>query len=98
MQHQVKLYMANNCINSHGNQGTLDAAAKGALEAEFGSSKDEDVIIKILEKGNIIESEVRLGLLAHLHLRLNEHRLTHMSQNSGRDGVKNVSAGGTVAH
>ena len=90
--------IANTGINSHGNQGTLDTAAKGTLEAEFGSSKDEDVIIKILEKGNIIESEVRLSLLASLHLRLNEHQLTYMSQNSGRDGVKNVSAGGAVAH
>ena len=61
--------------HNHGNQGTLDTAAKGTLEAEFGSSKEEDVIIQILEKGNIIESE-----------------------NSGRDGVKNVSSGGTVAH
>jgi hypothetical protein len=58
--------IANNDINSHGNQGTLDTAAKGTLEAEFGSSKEEDVIIQILEKGNIIESEVRLGLIGHL--------------------------------
>lgn len=51
--------MANIHFDSHGNQGTLDAAAKGSLEAEFGSAKEEDVIIQILEKGNIIESEVR---------------------------------------
>jgi hypothetical protein len=63
--------IANNDINSHGNQGTLDTAAKGTLEAEFGSSKEEDVIIQILEKGNIIESEVRLDLLASAHLRYN---------------------------
>jgi hypothetical protein len=42
----------------HGNQGTLDSAAKGTLEAEFGSAKEEDAITQILEKGNIIESEV----------------------------------------
>lgn len=71
--------IANDDIHSHGNQGTLDTAAKGTLEAEFGSSKEEDVIIKILEKGNIIESEVRLSLLASAHLILNEHQLTHMS-------------------
>jgi len=50
--------VTDNGISSHGNQGTLDTAAKGTLEAEFGSSKEEDVIVKILEKGNIIESEV----------------------------------------
>jgi hypothetical protein len=85
-------------MNSHGNQGTLDAAAKGTLEAEFGSSKEEDVIIKILEKGNIIESEVRLSLPASVHPRFNEHQLICISQNSGRDGVKNISGGGAVAH
>ncbi|KAM0720623.1 hypothetical protein Q7P37_004760 [Cladosporium fusiforme] len=61
--------------HNHGNQGVLDAASKGQLESEFGTSKDDDVVAKILEQGNVIESE-----------------------NSGRDGVKNISAGGTVAH
>lgn len=50
--------MTNADVHSHGNQGTLDSAAKGTLEAEFGSAKEEDAIIQILEKGNIIESEV----------------------------------------
>ncbi|CZT16187.1 related to RNA binding protein [Ramularia collo-cygni] len=59
----------------HGNQGILGAASKGALESEFGSSKDDDVVKQILEKGNIVESA-----------------------NSGRDGVKNISQGGSVAH
>jgi hypothetical protein len=72
--------IANIDINSHGNQGTLDTAAKGTLEAEFGSSKEEDVIIKILEKGNIIESEVRLSLSASVYLSFIEHQLTPMSR------------------
>ncbi|KAK3676871.1 hypothetical protein LTR78_003075 [Recurvomyces mirabilis] len=41
--------------HKHGNQGQMDRASKGQLEAEFGSSKDTDVVQKILESGNIIE-------------------------------------------
>jgi ribosome maturation protein Sdo1 len=44
--------------NRHGNQGTYDSAAKGTLEAEFGTSKEEDAVIQILEKGNLMETEV----------------------------------------
>lgn len=36
----------------------LDGASKGQLEAEFGTSKDDDVVAQIIEKGNIVESEV----------------------------------------
>lgn len=43
-----------------GNQGVLDAASKASLESEFGTSKDEEVVKQILEKGTIIESAVRL--------------------------------------
>lgn len=42
----------------HGAQGILDAASKGQLESEFGTHRDEEVIIQIIEKGSIIESEV----------------------------------------
>ncbi|KAK5115680.1 hypothetical protein LTR62_000769 [Meristemomyces frigidus] len=41
--------------HKHGNQGQMDRASKGQLEAEFGTSKDVDVVSKILEAGNIIE-------------------------------------------
>lgn len=44
---------------SQGNTGVLDAASKGALEGEFGTHNEDDVIKQILEKGNIIESGVR---------------------------------------
>ena len=37
----------------------MDTASKGALEDEFGTSRDEDVMKQILEKGSIIETEVR---------------------------------------
>ena len=41
-----------------GNQGVMDGAAKGQLEAEFGTSRDDDVVAQLLEKGTIVESEV----------------------------------------
>ena len=39
----------------------LDTASKGTLESEFGSSKDDDVIAQIMEKGDVQESEVYLA-------------------------------------
>lgn len=44
--------------NRQGAQGTLDSASKQELENEFGTSKDEDVIEKILAKGDKIHSKV----------------------------------------
>ncbi|KAK5121140.1 hypothetical protein LTR85_005624 [Meristemomyces frigidus] len=43
--------------HKHGTQGVLDTASKGALEDEFGSSKDEEVVKQILEKGTVQETE-----------------------------------------
>ena len=37
----------------------MDAASKGTLEDEFGTSRDEEVVQQILEKGSVVESEVR---------------------------------------
>ena len=45
--------------NRHGAQGILDTASKGQLEGEFGTHRDDDVVAQILEKGSIIETEVR---------------------------------------
>lgn len=45
-------------VDRHGTQGVLDTASKGALEDEFGSSRDEDVVQQILEKGTVQETEV----------------------------------------
>lgn len=50
----------------HGAQGILDTASKGSLEGEFGTHKEEDVVAQILEKGSIIESEVRDSLASVL--------------------------------
>ncbi|CAN8098864.1 unnamed protein product [Discula destructiva] len=44
--------------HKQGPQGTLDTASKQELENEFGSSKDTDVIEKILEKGDKIHSKM----------------------------------------
>ncbi|KXL42874.1 hypothetical protein M433DRAFT_8741 [Acidomyces richmondensis BFW] len=40
-----------------GAQGILDRASKAQLESEFGTSREDDVVKAILEKGNVIESE-----------------------------------------
>ena len=42
----------------HGTQGVLDTASKGTLDTEFGTTKEDDVIAQILEKGDVQESEV----------------------------------------
>ncbi|KAL1977335.1 hypothetical protein VTN31DRAFT_194 [Thermomyces dupontii] len=39
--------------HKHGAQGVLDGASKGMLESEFGTSRDEDVVTQILEKGEL---------------------------------------------
>lgn len=36
----------------------MDGASKALLESEFGTSRDEDVVKQILEKGTVIETEV----------------------------------------
>ena len=41
----------------HGNQGELNRASKSQLDAEFGTSKDVDVLQQILEHGNVIETQ-----------------------------------------
>ncbi|KAK5945736.1 hypothetical protein PMZ80_002944 [Knufia obscura] len=43
--------------HKHGAQGTLDTASKATLENEFGTKKEEDAIIKILEKGDVQNAE-----------------------------------------
>ncbi|CAI6339690.1 unnamed protein product [Periconia digitata] len=43
--------------HKHGNQGILDTASNQQLDAEFGTSKEEDVVKLILEKGNIQENQ-----------------------------------------
>lgn len=49
----------------HGAQGVLDGASKLTLENEFGTSNDDEVIIKILEGGEVQASEVCFGFSEH---------------------------------
>ncbi|BFZ60614.1 hypothetical protein YB2330_001654 [Saitoella coloradoensis] len=39
--------------HKHGKQGTLDHASKSQLENEFGTSKPEEAIVKILKEGEV---------------------------------------------
>ena len=45
----------------HGAQNAYDSASKATLENEFGTSKEDDCMTKILETGDIQHSEVRPG-------------------------------------
>ena len=36
----------------------MDTASKATLDDEFGTHKDDDVILQIMERGTIVESEV----------------------------------------
>ena len=48
--------------NRQGTQGQYDGASNSTLDNEFGTHVDDEVIKKILESGNLLESEVRLAL------------------------------------
>lgn len=52
----------------HGAQGTFDEASKSTLENEFGTARDDEVVVKILEKGSVQESEVRTHPSMHLSI------------------------------
>jgi len=43
--------------HKHGAQGQMDGASKASLENEFGTHKEDDVIIKILEGGQVQTTE-----------------------------------------
>ncbi|KAJ3477630.1 hypothetical protein NLG97_g8790 [Lecanicillium saksenae] len=44
--------------NKQGTQGQLDAAPKNILSAEFDTEKEDEVITKILQSGNLQQSEM----------------------------------------
>lgn len=48
-----------NDVLRHGAQGVLDGASKAMLENEFGTSRDEECVRQILEKGEYQQSTVR---------------------------------------
>jgi len=43
--------------HKHGAQGQLDRASRALLDNEFGSSKEDDVVKQILEKGEVQETK-----------------------------------------
>ncbi len=45
----------------HGAQGVLDSASKATLENEFGTHNEDECMTKILESGDIQETEVSEG-------------------------------------
>ena len=47
-------------MSRHGAQGVLDGASKALLENEFGTSRDDECMTKILERGEYQASSVRL--------------------------------------
>lgn len=44
--------------NRHGKQGVLNTASNSQLENEFGTTKEEDIVKKILQSGDVQTSEV----------------------------------------
>ena len=44
----------------HGAQNAYDGASKSTLENEFGTSNEDECMIKILENGDLQETEVNL--------------------------------------
>ena len=44
----------------HGAQNAYDGASKSTLENEFGTSNEDECMMKILEKGDLQETEVSL--------------------------------------
>lgn len=60
---------ADDIPNRHGAQGPFDSASKSALENEFGTHNEDEVIKQILEKGTLQESEVSSPspFLSHTH-------------------------------
>lgn len=58
-------------IPRHGAQGQLDGASNSALENEFGTSNEDEVIKQILTKGSIQSGEVSISTAYPI-----EHNLT----------------------
>lgn len=58
MEQPVLFLLRLTCTPRHGTQGVLDTASHGTLDDEFGTHKEEDVVMQILEKGDVQETEV----------------------------------------
>ena len=93
-------------MDRQGTQGIHDAASNGALDSEFGTHKEEEVIKQILEKGTVQETEVSLPprsppflsypvLSSSTYVAVNADFL---GQNRERQGDRNITQGPTIAH
>ena len=49
-------------LSRHGAQNAYDEASKATLENEFGTSKEDDCMIQILEKGDLQHTSVSLTI------------------------------------
>ena len=68
------------------------------LESEFGTSKEEDVVKQILEKGTVQETEVCFLSLSTCIPLLSTDTNTRLQQSSERQGDRNLTNGSFVAH
>lgn len=56
--------LINDVFHRHGAQNAHDEASKQTLDTEFGTSNEDECMIKILEQGTIQASEVGLHSVA----------------------------------
>ena len=76
----------------------LDAASHGALDSEFGSHKDDDVVAQILEKGTVQQHEVRSFDKIMISVNGMDADRQPFLQEHGRSGDKNITQGPIVSH
>lgn len=83
----------------HGKQGVLNTASNSQLENEFGTKNEDEIVKKILEKGDVQSSEV-CGILSPRLSSTSSHEavLTAFLQASERIGNTNDSKGAMSAH
>jgi len=95
--------------HKHGAQGHMDTASKASLENEFGTHKEDDCIVQILEKGDMQHVSVRSSFFVHLSCRfrfqcektssalgLETNDIT--TQASEKSGDRNDTKGARQAH
>jgi hypothetical protein len=68
----------NTSMIRQGTTGILDTASNGQLDGEFGTHKEEEVVKLILEKGDILETEVssRHSICYSYHLQVKVSSMT----------------------
>lgn len=54
-------------MNRHGAQNAYDSASKATLANEFGTDNEDECMSKILEGGNLQETEVSVLLIPSLY-------------------------------